>query len=483
MIGKLIRPLLLIFLINFLVPAVSAISLKSGDDLYGTEWYGIYMGRNKIGYSKGTFESTGSNKWITTTAMTLSFKVNQATATVNETDKRTYEGKDGEMSSIEFTYNNPTGDVTVKGKIRGNSFALTTIIAGQSTTQNLPRPVETLDDAMRLSFWVKLSDIKIGDTLRYSCFLADPPIAAKLSHIAVLQSRETMLFAGIPTAVFTVHDSIPDMSVGGDIILTEQGRIIEQRIAGMAIITRAEPEEVAKQIDEEFDLLSNNLIQTDSGPVSAQAVKKATYLITGFDISLLPKADNVSIEQFKSDSAQLTIISDTTIPATSEIADAQKQYLAPEQLIQSADPDIIKLAKEITQGGSDQEQKAKLINHWVYTNIAKEYSPELSNALATLRSRKGDCGEHSALAVALLRASGIPARIASGVVYWPEGKGFAYHAWVELYLGKWIQMDPTWDETTTNATHIMLTNEGVEKQIGAIVNAMRGMKIKFISYE
>jgi hypothetical protein len=483
MTSKLIRPLLVIIIFALIAPAGLAISLESGDDLYGTEWYGIYMGRNKIGYSKGTFEKTGTNKWLTSSIMTLSFKVNQAIASVNETDKRTYEGKDSELSSIEFTYNNPTGDVTVKGKIRGNLFALTTTIAGQSTTQNLPRPVETLDDAMRLSFWVKQRDINIGDTLRYSSFLADPPIAAKLLHIAILRSRENMLFAGIPTAVFTVHDSIPDMSVGGDIILTEQGRIIEQRIAGMAIITRAEPEEIAKQIDEEFDLLSNNLIQTDSGPANAQAVKNATYIITGFDVSLLPKADNISIKQFKSDSAQLTIISDSSTSATLEITDAQKKYLMPEQLIQSADPDIIKLAKEITQVGDNPEEKAKLINHWVYANIAKEYSPELSNALATLHSRKGDCGEHSALAVALLRASGIPARVASGVVYWPEGKGFAYHAWVELYLGKWIQMDPTWDETTANATHIMLTNEGVEKQIAAIVNTMRGMKIKFVSYE
>lgn len=476
-------PLLLLSVIAFMIPQTYAESLKFSDDMFGTEWYGIYMGRNKIGYSKSVFEKRGKNKWSMTTSLTLTFKVNEIAASIGEMESRIYEGDNGEMTAIEFSSANPTGEVSVSGKIQGDAFVISTNIAGQITTKSIPRPAETLIDAMMIPSRAQQGNLAIGDTLKYSTFLADPPITARFGHLAIVTNQETLLFGGVPSIVYTVYDSTLEMNIGGEIIITDKGRIIEQRAAGMAIITRAEPEEIAKKIDLEFDLLSNNIIACDSGPTETSAIKKAVFLITGYDNNRLPAASNISIEKYSSDSASITIISDSADTDISVIPDSIKVYLEPEQLIQSRESEIVRLAHEIVKDEKNKKTAAELINQWVYTNIKKEYSPEISNALTTLRARKGDCGEHSALAVALLRATGIPARIASGVVYWPEGKGFAYHAWVEVYLGRWVQMDPTWNETAANATHIMLTNEGVEKQIAAIAGAIRGMKIKFVSFE
>lgn len=469
--------------ITLLASQAFAESLGLGEDLFGTEWYGIYMGRNKIGYSKSAFEKRDKNKWSITTSLTLTFKVNEIAASIGEMESRIYEGETGELTAIEFSSANPTGEVSVRGKTQGDSFAISTDIAGQITTKSIPRPAETLIDAMMIPTRAQQGNLAIGDTLRYSTFLADPPITARFSHLAIVTNRETLMFGGVSSVVYTVYDSTLEMNIGGEIIITDKGRILEQRAAGMAIITRAEPEEIAKQIDLEFDLLSNNIIACDSGPAETGAIKKAVFLVTGYDNNRFPAASNVSIEKYSPDSASITIFSDSADSNIYDIPDSLKKYLEPEQLIQSRDPEIIRLAHEIVNDEKDKKTTAELINQWVYTNIKKEYSPEISNALTTLRSRKGDCGEHTALAVALLRASGIPARIASGVVYWPEGKGFAYHAWVEIYLGRWVQMDPTWNETAANATHIMLTNEGIERQIAAISGAIRGMKIKFVSFE
>ena len=49
-----------------------------------------------------------------------------------------------------------------------------------------------------------------------------------------------------------------------------------------------------------------------------------------------------------------------------------------------------------------------------------------------LRTKVGDCNEHTALYVAMARALGIPARIAVGLVY--IHGAFYYHAWPEVYL-------------------------------------------------
>ena len=58
--------------------------------------------------------------------------------------------------------------------------------------------------------------------------------------------------------------------------------------------------------------------------------------------------------------------------------------------------------------------------------------------------------------VALARAAGIPARVVNGLVYSSEFKGFAYHAWPEVYVNEWRALDPTLGQTTADATHIKL---------------------------
>ena len=92
-------------------------------------------------------------------------------------------------------------------------------------------------------------------------------------------------------------------------------------------------------------------------------------------------------------------------------------------------------------------------------------------------------GEHSALTAALLRAAGIPSRIASGVVYSSYDRGFTYHAWVEVFVGEWIQIEPTLGGKLAGGTHIMLTNGGIKDQMIALVNALKTIDIDIVNYE
>jgi transglutaminase-like putative cysteine protease len=85
-----------------------------------------------------------------------------------------------------------------------------------------------------------------------------------------------------------------------------------------------------------------------------------------------------------------------------------------------------------------------------------------------LRTKVGDCNEHTALYVAMARAAGIPARIAVGLVF--VHGAFYYHAWPEVYVdrttssGLWLPVDPTLNQFPADATHIRLTRGGLEKQ-------------------
>ncbi|MBO4671336.1 MAG: transglutaminase domain-containing protein [Bacteroidales bacterium] len=105
--------------------------------------------------------------------------------------------------------------------------------------------------------------------------------------------------------------------------------------------------------------------------------------------------------------------------------------------------------------GMDITRAALEINHWCHEQACYEPADARTSApMATVRRGVGRCGEESVLAVAALRAAGIPAR----QVYTPR---WAHtddnHAWVEVYTdGRWHFMGacepaPTLDNAWFNA--------------------------------
>ena len=52
----------------------------------------------------------------------------------------------------------------------------------------------------------------------------------------------------------------------------------------------------------------------------------------------------------------------------------------------------------------------------------------------------------------MARSLGLPARMVSGLAY--SGDSFGGHAWVEVWAGRWIELDPTWGTHFVDATHI-----------------------------
>ncbi len=86
---------------------------------------------------------------------------------------------------------------------------------------------------------------------------------------------------------------------------------------------------------------------------------------------------------------------------------------APSPLIESNRPEVTRLAAEIAGDKQTALEKIKAIHAWVYENIKFEMPAELGrqSVLQTIKKRTGVCAEKNSLAVALLRAAKIPARL------------------------------------------------------------------------
>lgn len=151
--------------------------------------------------------------------------------------------------------------------------------------------------------------------------------------------------------------------------------------------------------------------------------------------------------------------------------------LASEPLLQADDPAIVALAVRIAGNERDPRVVAERINTWVHDSLAKEITISIPNAVQVLRTRRGDCNEHTQLFTALARSIGIPTRIATGLAY-VNGK-FYYHAWPEIRLRDWVAVDPTFGQFPADAAHLRFVRGGLTRQ-GELLRLVGTLRIEVL---
>jgi hypothetical protein len=112
-------------------------------------------------------------------------------------------------------------------------------------------------------------------------------------------------------------------------------------------------------------------------------------------------------------------------------------YLTPSPYIESSDPEIQALAKQIGVEHEEPWKRVQAIYDWVREKVHYQEMP-LKGALSGLHDGTGDCDELSSLFIAICRAGGIPAR----TVRLPT------HCYAEFYMldragdGHWFPCQP-----------------------------------------
>jgi len=143
--------------------------------------------------------------------------------------------------------------------------------------------------------------------------------------------------------------------------------------------------------------------------------------------------------------------------------DEREEALKATVFVQARHPTVRAMADQIVGDEPDVWRRARHIYRWVYENIEKTPVMSLPSALDVLRTREGDCNEHTVLFAALARAAHVPTRIAIGIAWSDRLNAFYYHAWPEVYVGRWVWMDPTLGQRVADATHIKLVTGDIEK--------------------
>jgi hypothetical protein len=362
-----------------------------------------------------------------------------------------------------FDFSLTSGPVTFKvsGKIEGDNLSLKVGERGKEEIRLIKLPARPMIGAGLTEFFEARS-LKVGEVFTFPLFdpasLTTNPatvrVVAKekvrLSSTSYDAFRLEMSFLGRPLVFWLDEDGVP---------LKEKGFMGLTLVRSNPIRAQAGLE-VAGKLDF-YDLSAIKVSRKIKDP------RNLSYLKV--HLSHVPASLSVDSPRQSLNGGILSVAKESppfgapyTIPYEGDDKELL-HYLEPEMLVQCEDKEIVKLAGHIVEDNTDPFVAAKGIMSWVFENLEKVPLVSVPDAKAILVHRRGDCNEHAAILTALLRAAGIPARIAVGLVY-RDGK-FYYHAWNEAYMGEWISLDATLDQVPVDATHIKLITGGIEKQI------------------
>jgi len=459
-----------------IAPVLSAQPIKIADYL-GETWYGVYMNNQKAGYAVNAVAQNADGTIVVSEDMNFQINMVGIKQDMRIEARRTYSAE-GALITIESLVKDPAGTNTFVGTVRGEELHLTSVVGGAESRVVLPRPQESLEDAIKQTQLVR-SGARVGDAIEFTVF--EPLYKKELSGISTITEESMRDIEGVHTKVFTIKTSMPEMGVDSISVVTEDGTTLEDEVAGL-IKMRLEDEALAKDVDYNNDVIISNAAMVET-PIKDPRTRSQLRLelrgpineghLFNDDRQKVTAAEGYFL--FEGNTYDMAGFQAAKLPITDE---AVKPWMAATQFVQSDNPKLIAKAKEIIGDETDALAASTKLSKWVHENMHSTFSARLTNAIEVLEHLEGDCTEHSILFIGLARAAGLPAREVAGVVYVEGVKpGFYFHQWAKVWVGKWVDVDPTFDQPLVDATHIKLA-EGDLFQQARIIPIIGQLKIK-----
>lgn len=345
----------------------------------------------------------------------------------------------------------------VKAVVVGDELRVESWSGGRHFSKTIALPDDWGSD-MVLALKAASGQLQPGDTATVSVF--DPDLLDTDRHHVRVVGWEEKEAGGQRRRLLRLEDQTERLKLTIITYIDSDGVMWRQEVPKiMNLVLEKVSEEEAKAFGEPLSL--TNRVELDKPLPNSRSVK--TLVLTArlkhpveqpFPSTSRQQVDKQDERTFK-----LTLTTSksprkvASWPAT--IPDELKGLTAATTIVQSDDEAIRKKAREITEGSKNAWEAARRIVQWVYANMKKVASePRPVSALECLESMVGDCTEHAVLAGALARAVGLPTKMCVGLGY--TGDAFYYHAWTKVWVGEWVEMDPTWGEDLADPTHIQV---------------------------
>jgi transglutaminase-like putative cysteine protease len=428
-------------------------------------WRGVYYRGEKIGFTVGqtTREDTGF-RLEEDGRLQMALLGATTPATIRTT---AHVDAAFTLHAFEFSLDPGTGAIEVRGTLNGRKLSLEV-----RTPSGSRREERELDEppALSLNLSRRLANGGLITGARHQWTVFDPATLRNSPVTVDVGRRELIRGAGTaPLPAFRVEMAFAGLRTTSWV--TDTGEVVREESPLGLITVRESPENaramaVPRRI--QVDLIQTSAVATrmTSRIDEPRDVRRMHLRLRGLLDAKLPSQDlQGGAQTFDGDAVELI---DPRQLRPEPLDGAATRYLAAEPFIESDAPEIRSEAETAVRGAETDRARAEKLTRYVNALLDKKPTVSLPSAREVLRTRVGDCNEHTALYVAMARAAGIPARIAVGLVF--VHGAFYYHAWPEVYVdrtasrGLWLPVDPTLNQFPADATHIRLIRGGLEKQ-------------------
>jgi transglutaminase-like putative cysteine protease len=463
----------------------SSVNLATDLARYGTgaQWRGIYYKGEKIGFSVNQVDA-GDDGFELREDGRLQMTLFGAVAPVRiRTTARV--DRAFVLQSFDFLLDPGTGPTTVSGVVAGRRLTLSVTTSGGTRTdvRELSEP-----PVLSVSLGRRLAGAGLVAGARHQWALFDPATLRNAPVTLDVGAREVVSVSGVGMPAFRV-----DMEFAGlhtRAWVTDTGEVVREE-SPMGLMTVRENAQRAPVMSVGWGVQTDLLEASAVVPVMKQRIAEPRDVRR---LRVRLEGANLAGRDLQKD---LQGVGQTVEGDIVELRDPQslragpadpdaRHYLSPEPFIESDDPAVVAEAEAAVRGIAGARARAERLTRHVNAMLEKKPTVSLPSAREVLRTKIGDCNEHTALYVALARATGIPARVAVGLTF--VRGAFYYHAWPEVYLdegggrGYWLPVDPTLNQFPADATHLRLARGGLDRQ-AAILPLIGRMKMEVLELE
>jgi len=442
------------------------------------EWLGIFLQGQRVGYSFTRISRADTGMTVENRSMmTLLMMHERRTLT---THLFAHTDNDFTLKDFALEIRTPGHPTRIEGVIEGTKLTLTSYSQDMPHTQTvILKEKPYFPDAIEEV--IKMKKLKPGDETDIPYF--DP--TTQSSSVARIKVFERERVDVRDKEMIGMRIEINYMGINSILWLDDDYKLIKETSPAMGLeMLPLSREEALAEVDptEDFDLLSFFAVKLDKpipDPRILSYLKSELKDITTEGLDLIDDYQNliqkepIIIESYRPDLDDLPNLS---IPISQ-----QKEYLTPSVYIQCENPEIVTKADELVGDEKNAKKVVATLVAGVYNLLEKKPTASLPSAIDVLRTKEGDCNEHSILFTALARAKGIPTKIHVGLVNL-QGSAYYYHAWCAVWLGKWVPVDPTLNQFPADVGHLKL-KEGEIAEQAEVLRVVGKLHIKTLEYK
>ncbi len=444
-------------------------------------WQAYYIGGRHVGYSHVNVapQSDRPDSLVSVTIEDqLAIRRGPSTL-VQRLDQTSLETRDGELVSFEAELRIGPALTRYSGNVEGKTLTVVTTRGTKKSSQSV-RWESFYRSPAGLQQSLRSTPIDRGQERRLQALL---PIRFDVAtfkldckHLASIAMPDgTNRRAREVEVAMKLENSPPINTV---LWTDDKGNVIKTLTPALDLTAFDSTREAATQgIVASEDILSATAVEIEGTLEKPQETKTATFRMTARsgaknlgDTPAFAAHPGQWVKKDESGAYEIVVSRDATATPP---AGYQTPNLVPTDqdsrsgpLVDSANSLVKQLADTAIAKKNEQAQLALELARSTHSLIRKKnYTSGFMPASQVAQAGEGDCTAHAVLLAAMLRARGIPSRVAIGLVYVPaEPKPrMAYHMWTIAHINdQWLHFDATLPGGYAPADRIALTTNSLD---------------------